>query len=74
MPQITDPVDAEKHRKAYLALVRAGLLEIALGVLYAVFPLVGRGSFHVIGGIVIVLGGLVVLGFALRVRNRSRGR
>ena len=72
MPQITDPVDAEKHRKAYRALIRAGVLEMALGVVYAIFPFAGHGSFHVIGGIVVVAGGLVVLGYALRVRSRAR--
>lgn len=72
MPQITDPVDAAKQRKAYRALVRAAVLEMALGVVYAVFPFAGRGSFHIVGGIVIIAGGLVVLGFALRVRSKSR--
>lgn len=73
MPQITDPVDADKRRKAYRALVRAAVLEMALGVVWAIFPFAGRGSFHIVGGIVIFAGGLGLLGFALRVRSKSTG-
>jgi small neutral amino acid transporter SnatA (MarC family) len=74
MPQITDPVDTVKQRKAYRALVRAAALEISLGVVWAVFPFAGRGSFHIVAGIVIVAGGLVLLGLALRVRSKSAGK
>jgi len=74
MPQITDPVDADKRRRAYRALVRAAVLEMALGVVWVVFPFAGRGSFHIVGGIVIFAGGLGLLGFALRVRSKSTGR
>jgi len=73
MPQITDPVEGQR-RKAFRALTWAGVLEMALGVVYAVFPFEGHGSFHVVGGIVIIAGGLVVLGFALRLRSRGMGR
>jgi hypothetical protein len=74
MPQITDPADASKLRRSYRALVRAAVLEMALGAMYAVFPFAGRGSFHIVGGIVIVAGGVLLLGLALRIRSRSRNR
>jgi small neutral amino acid transporter SnatA (MarC family) len=69
MPKTADPA---KARKAYLGLVRAGVLEIALGVFYAVFGFAGRGSFHIFAGAAIIAGGLVVLGVALWVRAKSR--
>jgi hypothetical protein len=74
MAQNTDPVVAGKRRKAYRALIRAAVLEMTLGVLYAIFPFAGRGAFHIVGGIVIVAAGLVILGLALRVRRKSAGR
>jgi uncharacterized membrane protein HdeD (DUF308 family) len=74
MPQITDLADASKLRRSYRALARAAVLEMAMGVLYAVFPFAGRESFRIVGGIVIVAGGLALLGFALRIRSRSMGR
>jgi hypothetical protein len=71
MPQITDPVNTEQLRKAYRALLLAALGTMALGVVYAVFPLTGHGLFHVIGGIVIVAGGLYILGIAQRFKRKS---
>jgi small neutral amino acid transporter SnatA (MarC family) len=73
MPQITDSVDAGKRKKAYRALIRAAVLEMTLGVVYAVFPFAGRGIFHIVGGIVIIAGGLVLLGVALRLRSKTTG-
>jgi small neutral amino acid transporter SnatA (MarC family) len=87
MPKIADPGDPAtpvdpgapgdggdpaKVRRAYLALIRAAVLEMALGVFYAVFGFAGRGSFHVYAGLVIIAGGFVILGVALRVRSKSR--
>jgi hypothetical protein len=71
MPQSTDLADA---RKVFRMGVLAAVMEMALGVGWVVFPFAGRGSFHVVGGIVIVAGGVIVLGVALRFRSRSRSR
>jgi len=47
---------------------------MALGVVYALFPFAGRGSFHIVGRIVIFAGGLALFGFAQRVRSKNAGR
>jgi hypothetical protein len=67
-----DPGDPAKLRKGYRALILAGVLEMAMGGLYMAFPLTGRGSFHIFGGIWIIAAGLVVIGFGLRVRGKVR--
>jgi uncharacterized membrane protein HdeD (DUF308 family) len=84
MPKIADPADPAgaqapagpgdpaKVRKSYRALMRAGLLEMALGVLYAIFPFAGHGSFHIFGGLAIIAGGVVVISLGLRLRNKAR--
>jgi uncharacterized membrane protein HdeD (DUF308 family) len=74
MPPVTDSADSAKARRAYRALMRAGVLEMALGVFWLVFPFAGHGIFRIVGGIAIICGGLVILGYALAIRRKVRGR
>jgi uncharacterized membrane protein HdeD (DUF308 family) len=78
MPQIADPADPAspgdraKVRSAYRRLILAGVIEMALGLFYAVFTFAGHGIFHVVAGIVIIAGGLYIISIALRLRRKAR--
>jgi uncharacterized membrane protein HdeD (DUF308 family) len=65
------PIDAEQLRRGSRAIVRAGLVEMSMGVVWVIFPFAGRGMFHVWGGIVIIASGMVLVGYALRARSKG---
>jgi hypothetical protein len=74
MPQATDPAQAAKLKHASRTLIRAGVLEMALGVLWMVWGFAGHGLIvRVGGGIAIMCGGLVILGYGLAARRKGRG-
>jgi hypothetical protein len=72
VPQTKISGDPAERKRVYRNLTRAAVFEMGLGVVWLVFPIYGHGIFHVVGGIAIICGGLVILRISMRARRKDR--